>query len=782
MSINRVALATLLIVLVLVTSLSVGSIPIGAQDKDTITVRGRIFYYDFDASENRTPARGITVELYDRDKRPFPRNVILGVAQTDADGWYEIGPVSNRDMDGGRDDKGQDIFLLYRTTSSEIQVQDSYGRVYFGSTFEEPGIMYNVSSGEIIYRDFTVGFTTDPQPVADAIRVYSTLWDGFDLVYETTGQNPGQAIATWEPEIQDGPYYTPGEFIHLRGGDAAFPHVILHQLAHNYMWNIYGGSELPGGCPHGDHDADIQLNNSQTCAWVEGWAEFFAMAVTGDPRYYTQDLRLDLEEPTWGTLGWSNGDAVPGRVAGALWDLYDDLGDGVDQFTAGFFPIWDTFSSGTLNNFSEFWTAWRSRGHDSCQGVLSLYQSTVDYDDPPVITGLPDVVLDEDTSVEDAINLEAYAGDTDCGADVLAYAIDNNPDLDAGVSIDENNYVDINPVQDWFGTVAVRVRVNDGAKSATDTFVVTVNPINDAPFIDPSIPDEQDFVDTPIAVDLSPYGNDVDDALATLTWYASGLDNCTVSGEGTQVLTFTPTAGYEGNDLVVLTVRDPHGAEATQTLLLTWTPAPNWPPTISPTVPDQVASMNGSITIDLEPYGHDTDDPSDTLKWYATDMDFCTVSGAGGRVLSFIPVEGYVGDDEVTLHVRDTGGLEATQKITLTWTPPVNQPPTISPPVPDRSAEMGNSIVLDLTNYGHDVDDPDSSLVWYATGLDNCTYTGDGTRELTFYPKSPDFMGDDIVTLHVRDPHGDEATQDVKLTWTERTAFQIFVPIVPKNH
>ena len=72
----------------------------------------------------------------------------------------------------------------------------------------------------------------------------------------------------------------------------------------------------------------------------------------------------------------------------------------------------------------------------------------------------------------------------------LAFAIDNTPDPDAGVSIDGNRHVDIQPAANWYGSTEVRIKVTDlGGLSDTDTFRVTVHSVNDAP-----VATDNDFV------------------------------------------------------------------------------------------------------------------------------------------------------------------------------------------------------------------------------------------------------------------------------------------------
>jgi subtilisin family serine protease len=98
----------------------------------------------------------------------------------------------------------------------------------------------------------------------------------------------------------------------------------------------------------------------------------------------------------------------------------------------------------------------------------------------PVIAGLPDQPLPVDTSLDNAIDLWAYASDTESPDSDLTFTIDNSPDPSAGVSIDSNRYIDINPVSGWTGQTNVTIRVADpGGLSDTDTFQVTVTGVPD---------------------------------------------------------------------------------------------------------------------------------------------------------------------------------------------------------------------------------------------------------------------------------------------------------------
>jgi hypothetical protein len=115
-------------------------------------------------------------------------------------------------------------------------------------------------------------------------------------------------------------------------------------------------------------------------AWTEGWADFFPLVVFNDPVLtYVNHWSVDLETHTWGTAGWDNGDDVEGRVAGALWDIFDSANDGHDVFHDGFLNIWDVIQAQTDDTFSEFWDAWRAGGHETLYTTYALYQNTIIY-------------------------------------------------------------------------------------------------------------------------------------------------------------------------------------------------------------------------------------------------------------------------------------------------------------------------------------------------------------------------------------------------------------------
>jgi hypothetical protein len=115
-------------------------------------------------------------------------------------------------------------------------------------------------------------------------------------------------------------------------------------------------------------------------------------------------------------------------------------------------------------------------GSDWCSQAPSLgAQNPGCGNTPPTLSGLPDQVFDETTSLPGTIDLWAYASDAETPVSGLTYTIAGTPVTGAGVTIDSNRYVYINPSADWCGYTDVTIRVTDpGGLWDNDTFRVAV--------------------------------------------------------------------------------------------------------------------------------------------------------------------------------------------------------------------------------------------------------------------------------------------------------------------
>ncbi|MDD3292355.1 MAG: PKD domain-containing protein [Methanocellales archaeon] len=228
---------------------------------------------------------------------------------------------------------------------------------------------------------------------------YRSAW----RIYETIA-NDAYDRGAWDFLVNEGPGYTPPEVTvrfpaddtyydvwgsheirikdenHTKALDAVqheYGHFIMHMV-----YNLYWPSTNYSGPRH-----FINFVSEPNFAWIEGWANFFPISVQVEPNFEWGDGNYEnLETQTWGSPGWDDGDGVEGRVAGVLYDIFDSVDDGYDTFTDGFLNIWDVVYHQTDDNFAEFYTAWRDRGHDVPNANAAIFQNTIDYNNPPSCT------------------------------------------------------------------------------------------------------------------------------------------------------------------------------------------------------------------------------------------------------------------------------------------------------------------------------------------------------------------------------------------------------------
>ncbi len=169
---------------------------------------------------------------------------------------------------------------------------------------------------------------------------------------------------------------------------------------------------------------------------------------------------------------------------------------------------------------------------------------------PPRIIDLPDITLDEDTVLDNYIELKEYITDPDNLFDDLDIYIFKNTDRRVGVRLDVYNRLDFRPFSNWNGKSEVTIQVSDGIAIVEDTFTVIVNPINDPPRIIYLIPDQRIKVGKTleyqvIAIDIE---ND------TLGYH----DNTELFeiDETTGFIKFKPKEGDIGKHKVKITVSD----------------------------------------------------------------------------------------------------------------------------------------------------------------------------------------------------------------------------------
>lgn len=765
-----------------------------------IVVRGRILFTDREGDRNH-PASYARVEVWDLDDG-FPTTAeLLDSTVTDAEGRFTSDEIPNVDRDGpaGQTDRTQDVFLRIYTQNDAVTLYEAGTPSPFVWTSYEisanraDGIREDVPDG-------VVGFPT--QYVNEQTTQVAAMWTFVDMaatwafLRDRSSRIPGGIDGYWSSTSQDGPRLDPAaRSLHFRDEDAGYGDIVSQMTAYALFYDLL--SPLPPAWEAciADIPQDVRLETDPTCAFVHGLAVGIAAAVSTDPGYTAPSApSVDLDLSDAGSPAFDDGDAVPGRIAGAFWDLYEGDGseDGYDQGNASFGDIWEVVETARPDTTRAWFDAWMAAGKDGCVAIGALYQNTIDYNTGPQITPIPDVIINEDETA--IVDLKNYVTDAECSDEALQFEMIDAGAPEAGVSLLSTHVISITPQADWFGETEVVVEVSDGLATSELRFAVIVRSVNDCPVILRRIPDPPpapygQFIE----LDLESFAEDVEDGPNGLKWDAEvpfdQAGDVTVSGRGTTRLTFLLDASIKVNYSVIVTlfVEDSAGCQRSQPVALYWTTDRNTPPTIDRErfEAEYVAPVNQTIRVDMTDVASDREDPKSALSWFVLNPDDLNaqVRPAGKQMIDFEPDVGFLGSNVVQLEVQDSNAARATASITLTWQS--RDDVGNIPPVIIRNLLVGQTVGMnsqacyELTDKAFDRDHNVLSLRWYAEPFDDTSlFIGpQGRRELCLSSR-PDFIGCLDATFTVRDPRNAEDSHEVRTCWKD---IKIFLPVVVRS-
>ncbi len=271
--------------------------------------------------------------------------------------------------------------------------------------------------------------------------------------------------------------------------------------------------------------------------------------------------------------------------------------------------------------------------------------------------------------------------------------------------------VTITPTLNQFGPTTITLTVSDGTSTATDTFVLTVNSVNDLPTITP-ISNPSPFNEDNSSPALSFTIDDVETPAGSLTLSRSSNNTTLVpntaaniqfaGGGGSRTVTVDPAPNQppgtnNATATITVTVTDADNGSANETFTVTVRPRPD-PPAITGTIAaavndnalgnpfanigiEEVDGENVTATVNLGNElvglivtvnaGDDSTTPQ-TLPWSSGPGSPATVQAAL-RALRYEPIPNRqpVGQSEtvnLTLEVEDTTNRDASQNAILTVT------------------------------------------------------------------------------------------------------------------
>ncbi|HHF3205315.1 TPA: tandem-95 repeat protein [Vibrio diabolicus] len=355
-------------------------------------------------------------------------------------------------------------------------------------------------------------------------------------------------------------------------------------------------------------------------------------------------------------------------------------------------------------------------------------------------------ITEEDTSV----TIDVLPNDTDIDGDTLSIESASVPSDQGQVEIIDGKLV-FTPTENFNGDAEITYTVTDGALTDESTVKVTVNAVNDTPVVESSIADQtlaEDF--TPYTIDLNTAFSDVDNVDGELSFSVSGNSNIQVvivNG----IATFTPTADWNGSEILTFTATDPSGESVSQTVNFTVAP-------VADIVADKATVVEDTATI-IKVLDNDTFEGDDKVVSLDTNNGPAngTVSVNPDGSVTYTPNDNYHGTDSFT-YIVTSGGVSESTTVSVDVTP-VNDAPVAKDDI--ATTQEDTAVTIDVLPNDTDVDGDKLSIqsasVPEAQGKVEIV---DG--KLVFTP-AENFNGDAEITYIVTDG---QLTDEAKVTVT----------------
>ncbi|MEJ7647379.1 MAG: tandem-95 repeat protein [Chryseolinea sp.] len=408
---------------------------------------------------------------------------------------------------------------------------------------------------------------------------------------------------------------------------------------------------------------------------------------------------------------------------------------------------------------------------DGSQSVETAFLVNVSsFDDPPVISSIPDINTNEDTQSA-LVPFTVSDPETPAGSLTVTGVSDNVALIpDANILLNEvsagNWTIRVVPIANASGTATLTVTVSDGIESTNITVGVTVNAINDLPTIT-TVSNQATTEDTPLAT-LNLTINDVETAAGALIITATSsnatlvpIANIVEGGSGgLRTIDITPAANQSGTSTITLRVTDENTGSRQTTFTLTVTSV-NDNPTIT-TISDQTIDEDTPGGTGLIPFTVDDAEAGALTVTRATSnpglapLINVVLGGSGtSRTVRVTPLANQSGTATITITVTDGGSASATQSFNVIVNS-VNDNPTISS-IANQAIDEGTSSGSLAFTVG-DVE-TGANLLQVTSASDNTTLVplsgivlgGSGTnRNVTITPAAGE-SGTATITLTVDD-------------------------------
>jgi hypothetical protein len=448
--------------------------------------------------------------------------------------------------------------------------------------------------------------------------------------------------------------------------------------------------------------------------------EYFSMdslyvaAVSVNDLPWVEDLLIGPEDPAIEdplVVTYLFNDIENSTESGSIYNWYRD-GELVPELT-GLLTV-----AAEHTGFLEIWYFEITPSDGEDYGDLVQSNSLVINNSDPVLEGIPDLSLEEDGELQ--VDLYPYLADEEQPDSVIVLTLLNDPDPEhLAVAIDGQQLMLATLVEHYNDPVPLELILQADDQMGgfdTDTLLVTITPLNDAPLIDEGCLPVATIEDNHLVHDLTDCVTDIEDVPGEMSWVIDDWDD--LLWESAEIvaglLTMIPLLDVTGEDEVTLTVTDngeAGGDELSDSALITLSITPaNDAPQIE--LPDSL-DFDEDLTLELDFGEFLFDVDSDTSLLLTVSGNQEIEVAIDGFMVTFSAAENWNGAEDITFTIDDQDlRLTDSDLITIVVNA-VNDLPLIyeeclSPLATGEDA----TLIFDLTECASDVEDVPAELVW----------------------------------------------------------------------
>ncbi|MBZ0178343.1 MAG: hypothetical protein K8F36_03550 [Melioribacteraceae bacterium] len=382
-------------------------------------------------------------------------------------------------------------------------------------------------------------------------------------------------------------------------------------------------------------------------------------------------------------------------------------------------------------------------GSNSLSRKIKIHQ----VNDTPVLAGIPDVVMTENTTSQ--VKLNDYLVDVDNQLSEITYSAQvitadtlakvGVEDLDVSIN-QETGIATFTPSTDSTGIFKVVFKAEDiFSASDTDTINVTVEELVNVPPVLTGMPDITFTEDDSTTINLGNYVTDENDNLADLIFDARvtkafslgksltikrtvldngnivfqvGLDDLMIELDNNEkTARLKASADSSGLFAVIFSVTDPYLETDEDSIFVTVAPV-NDPPYIVSHIADHVFDEDSgphTVLNDVSLVFGDND-PKDVHIYSVASTSNSIFASLDDKALIVDSERDFFGSGNVILTATDGGNVSVSDTFKVTILP-VNDAPVVSG-LPMIRFDEDNQFTFDLDNYVTDVDNEAGQLIW----------------------------------------------------------------------